>query len=384
MKIVLAPDSFKEGLRAIDVATAIEGGLRRVLPDVECIKLPMADGGDGTLDALLFALGGRRVRKTVMSPLGERRRAVYGLLSDGDTAIVEMAAASGLHLVPATDRNPLETTSFGTGELIRAALEKGVRRIIVGLGGSATNDCGVGMAQALGIRFFDKAGVVRSDGAAGRSLKEIRRIDCAARLPALAESEILIACDVRNKLVGKFGASVTYGPQKGASSAQVRQLDRNLLHIGRLIERELEINVLSLAGGGAAGGLGVGLVAFAGGRLRGGVELVAELVGLKQQIGLADLVITGEGRIDSQTNFGKTAAGVARIAGQLSVPVVGVGGSLAHDARTVFGHDIGALESATVQHMDLASAIGSSRRNLRNAGERIAKWIIIGQKLSNK
>ncbi len=384
MKILLAPDSFKEGLRAIDVATAIEQGLRMVLPDVECIKLPMADGGDGMLDALMFALGGRRIRKTVMGPLGEPLRAAYGLLEDGNTAVVEMAAASGLHLVPANRRNPLKTTSFGTGELIGAALKRGARRIIVGLGGSATNDCGVGMAQALGIRFFDKAGVALTDGATGGSLSRVHRVDWEARLPALAESEILIAYDVRNSLVGKYGASATYGPQKGASEAQVKQLDRNLRHIGKLLERELGVSLLSLTGAGAAGGLGAGLVAFADGRLREGAELVAELVGLRHQIDLADLVITGEGRVDSQTNFGKTAAGVAQIAGHLSVPVVAVGGALADNANKVFEQGIDALDSATVQPMDLASAIEGSRRNLRRTGERIGRWLIIGQKLSNK
>lgn len=381
MKIVLAPDSFKESLRAIEVATALERGIRRVLPEVECVKLPMADGGEGTLEALISARGGRRVSKTVMGPLGERHRATYGLLSCGKTAVVEMAAASGLHLVPPKRRHPLETTSFGTGELIRAALEKGVSRIIVGIGGSATNDGGAGMAQALGIRFYDKAGLMLADGVAAGSLDRVHTIDCEGRIAALDQTEILVACDVRNKLVGKFGASVIYAPQKGASDAEVRKLERNLRHFGKVMEQAFKIKIFSLRGGGAAGGLGAGLVAFAGGQLRTGVELVAELVGLSQHLSGADLVITGEGRIDSQTGFGKTPAGVAQAARRLSVPVIAVGGSLAIDARSVFSHGVDALESATVRDMDLAGAIESSRKNLCDAGERIAKWIILGQKL---
>lgn len=381
MKIILAPDSFKQGLCALDVATALEAGIRRVLPQAECVKVPMADGGEGTVDAMVAATGGRRLHKLVMGPLGERVRAVYGLLGGGNTAVIEMAAASGLPLVPANKRNPLKTTSFGTGELIRAALGKGARRVIIGIGGSATNDGGAGMAQALGVRFCDKSGAALADGAAGGMLRRIHSIDLGQRID-LSRIEVLVACDVHNTLVGKSGAAAVYGPQKGASAAQVAALDRNLRHFGRLIERDLGLKVLTLKGGGAAGGLGAGLAAFAQGQLRSGIELVIDTVGLSRHLSGADLVITGEGRIDAQTVFGKTPAGVAAAARRQRIPVVAVGGGLADDARKVFAHGIDALESAIVRDMDLAVAMRYSRKYLRDAGERIAKWIVLGQKMS--
>jgi glycerate 2-kinase len=384
VKIVLAPDSFKESLSALEVATALEVGIRRVFPNVECIKVPMADGGEGTVDAMVSATGGRRLFKYVMGPLGERVRATYGLLGDRRTAVIEMAAASGLPLVPSNRRNPLKTTSFGTGELIRAALGKGARRVIIGIGGSATNDGGAGMAQALGVRFRDTSGAIIADGIAGGGLRPIHSIDLGQRIDDLAEAEILVACDVQNTLVGKSGATAVYGPQKGATAAQVAKLDQNLRHFGRLIERDLGIKVLTLKGGGAAGGLGAGLVAFAGGQLRSGVDLVVEAVDLPHHLDGADLVITGEGRIDSQTVFGKTPAGVAAAAARLRVPVVAVGGGLADDARTVFAHDIDALESAIVRDIELPFAMQRSKRYLRDAGERIAKWIVLGQKMARQ
>lgn len=382
VKIVLAPDSFKESLSALEVATALEVGIRRVLPAVECVKVPMADGGEGTVDALVAATGGRHHYKSVMGPLGERVRARYGLLGDGKTAVIEMAAASGLPLVPATKRNPLKTTSFGTGELIRAALSKGARRIIIGLGGSATNDGGAGMAQALGIRLRDTHGRVLTDGAAGGMLHRIHSLDLEQRIDDLNDAEILIACDVQNSLVGKMGASAVYGPQKGANTTQVAELDKKLRHFGRLIEHDLGIKVLGLAGGGAAGGLGAGLVAFAGGQLRSGVELVIDAVGLVDHLTHADLIITGEGRIDAQTAFGKTAAGVAAAAVQMQVPVVALGGGLADDARKVFSIGIDALESAIVRDVDLAMAMKYAKKYVRDAGERIAKWIVLGRKMA--
>jgi len=240
------------------------------------------------------------------------------------------------------------------------------------------------MAQALGIRFFDKAGVVLARAAAAQSLKQIYSVDCAARLPALDETEILVACDIRNKLLGPRGASFIYGPQKEASDAGVLMLERNLRHFAKIVRRELDINILTLPGGGAGGGLAAGLVAFAGEQLHVGVELIAGLIGLSQHLRGADLVITGEARIDSQTWFGKTPVGVARVAQHLAVPVVSIGGSLTHDARTVFGHGIDVLESATVREMSLASAIAGSRKNLRDAGERIGRWLVLGKKLGSK
>ena len=382
MKIVLAPDSFKESLRAIDVASALETGIRRVLPDVQCVKVPMADGGEGTVDALVSAKGGHRINTTVVGPLGEPVQAAYGLLDDRKTAVIEIAAAAGVQLVPVNRRNPLNTISFGVGELIRDALERGARRIIVGIGGSATNDGGIGMAQALGIRFLDKASAALENGAAGEALGRVSKIDIEARMRLVTETEIQVACDVDNPLVGKSGASAIYAPQKGATPDQVLELERNLRHFGTVIEHDLGIEVLNRSRGGAAGGLGAGLLAFAGAQLLGGAELVADAVGLKTHLSDADLVITGEGSIDSQTGSGKTPFGVAAIARLLEVPVVAVGGGLADDAHSVFAHGIDALVSATVRPMSRQDAIENSQINLCNAGERIAKWLVLGRNLS--
>lgn len=382
MKIVIAPDAYKENLSALEVARALERGIRRVIPDAECIKLPMADGGEGTVDAVISARGGRRVRKSVMGPLGHPVRASYGLLDDGHTAVIEIAAASGLPLVPLNQRNPLKTTSYGSGELIRAALARNVQRIIVGLGGSATNDAGVGMAQALGVRFYGSNGAELAAGVAGGGLGRIESIDMRSRNAALATTELIVATDVENKLIGKTGAAAVFGPQKGASAAQVRKLEQNLAHLGRIIERDLSLKVLSLPGGGAAGGLGAGMVAFAGGTLVSGVRLVGELVGLEGHLASADLVITGEGRIDRQTAFGKAPAGVAAAAADYGIPVVAVGGGLADDARSVFSHGIDALESAVVRDMGLDEALLNARKHVRDAGERVAKWLVLGQRMA--
>ncbi len=379
MKIVIAPDSFKECLSAREVARAIEKGLRQVLRDVDCVRVPMADGGEGTVDAVVDATGGRRVRRTVRGPLGEPVRAAFGVLPDG-TAVIEMAAASGLPLLPPARRDPLKTSSYGTGQLIRAALEAGARRLVVGIGGSATNDCGAGMAQALGAVCRDRRGRVLREPLSGGSLTAVGNL-CTADLAALLEGvELLVACDVRNPLCGPRGASAVFGPQKGACPTAVKLLDRQLRHFGRLLERASGQPLIKRPGAGAAGGLGAALMAL-GGRLLPGAELVGELVGLGRQLDDADLVITGEGRIDAQTAFGKTPAGVARLARARGVPVVGLGGALADDAGRLHRHGFAALEAAVTRPQPLAEALLDVRVNLERAGERIGRWLLLGRAL---
>ncbi|MGB3958921.1 MAG: glycerate kinase, partial [bacterium] len=282
MRIIIAPDSFKGSLTAAEVAASIERGVKRVLPQAETIPVPLADGGEGTVDALVSATGGRLVTKEVTGPLGERVKASYGLLGDGETAVIEMAAASGLPLVPLEKRNPMLTTTYGTGELILAALDEGCRRIIIGIGGSATNDGGAGMAQALGVKLLDEEGLDIPYGAAG--LARLDRIDISSLDRRLAQVEVLVACDVDNPLTGPRGAARVYGPQKGADPQMVEELDQILGRFAAIILRDLGKDVKDIPGAGAAGGLGAGLMAFLNGRLAPGVELVLAAVKLEERI----------------------------------------------------------------------------------------------------
>jgi glycerate kinase len=384
MKIVIAPDSFKESLTSLEVATALERGIRRVLPRARIVKLPLADGGEGTIEALVAATGGRVPRCTVSDPLGEPVRARYGLLGDGVTAVIEAAEASGLERLAPAARNPLNTTSYGTGELIAAALDRGVRSIIVGIGGSATVDGGAGAAQALGVRFLDRRGRAITRPLSGGRLDRVAGIDLDGRDPRLAHTRIRIACDVDNPLCGPRGAAAVFGPQKGATPAMVRALDANLRRFARVIEDQLGIRIRDRRGAGAAGGLGAGLAAFAGGRLEPGIDLLARMTGLARHLREADLVITGEGRIDFQTAFGKTPAGVARIARRARLPVVAVGGALGADARRVFGCGIDALEGAIARDMTLAQALADAERNLADAGERLIRLLLVGRRIERR
>lgn len=380
MKIVVAPDSFKEGLGAPAVARALEKGLRRALPAAAIVRVPMADGGEGLVAAVLAATGGRRRRVRVTGPLGNPVQATYGLLPDG-TAVIEMASASGLPLVPVAARNPLRTSSRGTGELIAHALRRGARRLIVGLGGSATNDGGAGLLQALGVRFLDRGGRVLAQPLGGGDLSRITGLVLDQRLPALAEAEILVACDVRNPLTGPRGASATFGPQKGASAAQVRRLDDNLARFGALVETATGRRCAGRPGAGAAGGAGFALMALCGARLRSGAELVAGLVDLEARIRGADLVVTAEGRVDGQTRYGKTPAGVAAVARRCGVPVVVIGGGLGPDAPRLFGVGVDALEPVVCEPMPLDAALRDAVRLLERAGERVGRWLILGSGL---
>jgi glycerate kinase len=384
VKIIIAPDSFKENLTSLEVATCIEKGIRKVLPNARCIKIPMADGGEGTVQSLVDATRGRIYKKQVIGPLGNKVTARYGMLGDGCTAVIEMAEASGLPLVPHHKRNPMLTTTFGTGQLITDALNRGAKTIIIGLGGSATVDGGSGLAQALGVKFYAVDGKVIAHYGSGDVLAQIGRIDTRSLDPRIKKTKFIIASDVTNPLCGPNGAAHVFGPQKGATPVMVKTLDDNLKHFADLIRRDLKKRVIELRGAGAAGGLGAGLVAFTGARIKRGVELVIDITGLSKHIKGADLVITGEGRVDFQTAFGKTPAGVAKAAKKLGVPCIAIGGSLADDARGVFEHGISGLESAAARDMDLAEALRESRKHLEFAGERVMRMLLIGQKMARK
>lgn len=384
MKIVIAPDSFKENLTSMQVATCIEKGIKKVLPKARCIKIPMADGGEGTVQSLVDATGGKIIRKQVAGPMGVKTSAAYGMLGDGKTAVIEMAEASGLPLVPKDKRNPLLATTYGTGELIMDALNKGAERIIIGLGGSATVDGGAGMAQAIGVRFLAKNGKLIKEHLGGGMLDRIHTIDVTGVDRRIKKTKFIIASDVTNPLCGKKGAAHVFGPQKGATPAMVQMLDRNLRHYADLVKKQLKKDVLNKQGAGAAGGLGAGLLAFTNAKMQRGVDLVVEITGLKKHIKGADIVITGEGRVDFQTAFGKTPAGVAKAARAYKVPCIAIGGSLADDARGVFEHGIAGLESAAARDMDLATAIANSRQHLEYAGERVMRLLLIGKGLARK
>ena len=374
MKVVIAPDSFKECLAAEAVAEAMARGVRAAAPGAEVVCVPMADGGEGTVRALVAATGGTRHQATVTAPLGEPVDAEFGILGDGTTAVIEMAAASGLPLVPPDRRDPTKATTFGTGELIRAALHLGVSRLILGIGGSATVDGGAGMAQALGARLLDDAGVPIGPG--GGELARLERIDLAAMDPRLGSVRCDVACDVDNPLCGPRGAAHVYGPQKGATPAMVEQLDANLAHLADLVERDLGKNVRDAAGAGAAGGLGAGLMAFLDGRLRPGIGLVIDAVGLEAKLAGADLVLVGEGRMDEQSAYGKVPVGVARVASRMGIPVVAVVGSLGPGFQAVHAEGITACFSICGGPVTLEQAIDRAPDLLAQAAEQVTRLFL--------
>ncbi|ELY2594582.1 glycerate kinase [Cronobacter sakazakii] len=369
-KIVIAPDSFKESLSAMDVAKAIEAGFREIYPQAHYVCVPMADGGEGTVEAMVAATGGQFITTPVTAPLGNNVDGFFGLLGDGETAVVEMAAASGLHLVPTAQRDPRITTSYGTGELILAALERGVKAIIIGIGGSATNDGGAGMMQALGARFLDGEGRELAPG--GAALARLERLDLSALDPRLAQVSVTAACDVDNPLCGEKGASAVFGPQKGATPAMVTELDAALRRFGEQLEAATGKAIISAPGAGAAGGMGAALLGMLNAELRPGIEIVIESLGLAQAVRDADLVITGEGRLDSQSIHGKTPVGVARVAKQFQRPVVAIAGSLTPDYQIVHEHGIDAAFSVIDRIVTLQEALDDAERNLRVTARNVA------------
>ncbi|WP_025562600.1 glycerate kinase [Psychromonas sp. SP041] len=372
MKIVIAPDSFKESLTAKEVCIAIETGFKRVFPEATYCLIPVADGGEGTVQSLVDATQGEILNLQVTGPISESVDAFYGLLGDGShTAVIEMAAASGLHHVPEHLRDPKLTSSYGTGELIKAALDHGATKIIIGLGGSATNDGGIGMLSALGVSFLDKNN--HSIIANGAGLQHIKSINIDGLDARLANCEILVACDVDNPLCGNHGASHVFGPQKGATPEDIQLLDDALKHYGDCIKQQFNIDVLNQAGAGAAGGMGAALMAFTNATLKPGIDLVLEAVQLNHYMDKTDLVITGEGRIDNQTIYGKTPMGVAKIAKKFDIPVIGIAGSLGKDHQAVYGCGIDAVFAAVPSAITLQQAFAEAHDNVANVAENIAK-----------
>jgi len=371
MRIVVACDSFKEALHAEAVAQAIAQGLRRIKPNATIDLIPMADGGEGTVDALVAATSGDLRQMTVSGPQGEPVTATWGLLGDGSgTAVLEMASASGLGLVPPDRRNPLNTTTYGTGELIRNALDQGASRILIGIGGSATNDGGCSAAQALGIRFLDASGKPYAIPLTGGLLANVAGIDMSGRDPRIALTPICIACDVDNPLCGTRGAAAIYAPQKGATPEQVDILDHNLSHLADLIERDLSLQIRDLPGAGAAGGLGAGLVAFFGATLQPGIDLVMNAVHLADRIADADLVITGEGKIDHQSMMGKVIAGVGREAKAAGVPVIALVGSVGQGANDTLAV-LDSFHAINPPDLPVAEALPQTAQNLESTATKI-------------
>jgi glycerate kinase len=378
MKIIIAPDSFKESLAALAVAEQIKAGFYQIFPEAEYLLLPVADGGEGTVDALVASTNGIIVPARVTGPLGEQVDAFFGISGDRQTAYIEMAAASGLALVPPARRNPMATTSFGTGELIARALDNGLRHIVIGIGGSATNDCGAGMLQALGIKLLDDAGV--EIGFGGEALGRVSILEAGGLNPRLVDCRLEVACDVDNPLTGPRGASRIYGPQKGATEEMIAILDAHLAHFGRVLARDLGRDVGERPGAGAAGGMGAALLAL-GADLRPGIEIVSELVELERALDGATLVITGEGRIDAQTVNGKTPVGVAGLAERLGVPVIAIAGSLGKDAPVVHAHGIDAVFSVVNRVCTLPEALTDAADNIRSTARNIAATIKLARRI---
>jgi glycerate kinase len=364
MRIVIAPDSFKGSLSSLEVAEAMERGVKRVLPESTTILLPLSDGGEGLVDSLVVASGGNLLEYEVQGPLGSPVLAQMGLLGDGKTAVIEMAQASGLTLITEEERNPLITSTFGTGQLIEKALDLGCTKLVIGLGGSATNDGGMGMAQALGFRFLDKKG--QPLGSGGAELARLATIDTSHVDPRLHNVQIEVACDVDNPLTGPQGASHIYGPQKGATPEMVEFLDKALANYDRVLQKDLGQDVGLTPGAGAAGGLGAALMALVGGKLVSGIELVLRVLGFEEKTKGAQLVLTGEGKFDAQSAYGKVPVGVGRQSLKLGVPVVVVAGTVLPDAEVLHAEGITAYFSILNKPMSLQEAMDNGAELVEN------------------
>jgi glycerate kinase len=374
VRVVIAPDSFKGSLSAWEAAAAIERGVKRAAPNCETVLLPLSDGGEGLVESLVEATNGTYHEFHIMGPLGEPVWAKLGVLGDGETAVIEMAQASGLTLIPEEERNPLLTTTYGTGELIRLALDLGCRHLIIGLGGSATNDGGAGMAQALGVRLLDSAG--DSLGLGGAELARLASIDVSELDPRLNNVKIQVACDVTNPLTGPQGASAVYGPQKGATPKMVEQLDQALANYAEVIRKDLGIDVEPVPGAGAAGGLGAGLLAFLRAELVSGIELVLNTVNFRAAVDTADLVFTGEGKLDAQSAYGKVPIGVARACKPMGIPVVVLAGSVELDTQPMYDDGITACFAVANGPMTLEESMDQAAKLLEFKAEQVMKvWL---------
>ena len=373
MKIVLAPQTFKGSISALDAARAMRDGVLRALPDAETVLVPVADGGDGTLETLVEGSGGEIRSVSVTGPLGERRDAEWGAMGDGATAVIEMARTSGLALVPPDALDPMNATTYGLGEAIRAALDAGFRNFIVGIGGSATNDAGAGMAQALGASLTDSDGAPLPYG--GAALANLARIGLDALDPRIADSAFMVACDVTNPLTGPEGASAIYGPQKGATPAMVAELDAALVNLAQVARADLGVDVERLQGAGAAGGLGGGMVAFLNAELRAGVDIALDIVGIDAALEGADLVIVGEGALDYQTVYNKAPVGVARRAAKLGVPAIAIAGTLGDGYEAVYEHGITAAAPIVSGPMTLEEASANAAELIADATARALRMM---------
>ncbi|HHW71766.1 MAG TPA: glycerate kinase [Firmicutes bacterium] len=377
MKIVLAPDSFKGSLSSTEAAEAMARGVRKVLPEAELVLLPLSDGGEGLVESLVVASRGEVVECEVTGPLGTPVKAKLGLMGGGKTAVIEMAQASGLILVPEEERNPLVTTTFGTGELIAKALDLGCEHLIIGIGGSATNDGGMGMAQALGVRFLDEQGELLGSG--GAELARLAEIDVSRRDPRLDEVRIEVACDVTNPLTGPQGASHIYGPQKGATPEMVELLDAALNRYDQILKRDLGKDVGRIPGAGAAGGLGAGLMALLGGKLVSGIELVLDVLDFEGKAEGADLVLTGEGRFDGQSAYGKVPMGVAKRSRALDIPVVVIAGTVLPSAEVLHREGVTAYFSILNRPLSLKEAMEDAAELLEQQTAQVIRLFSAGR-----
>lgn len=372
MKILLAPDSFKGSLSSKDVCSALKEGIKRAVK-AEIIEVPIADGGEGTVESLIISAGGKITDVYVTGPLGERIKAFYGVLNDG-TAVIEMAASSGLYLIPQNMRNPLKTTTYGVGELIKSALDAGCRKFIIGIGGSATNDGGAGMAQALGVKLMDKDGKKIEFG--GGNLDKVAKIDISGIDKRIYESEFIVASDVDNPLCGERGASNVYGPQKGATPEMVKILDNNLKHYAEVVKNEIGMDLSEIPGAGAAGGLGFGLMAYLKAKLKPGIEIIIEVAKLENKIKECDIVITGEGNTDFQTAFGKAPSGIAKLAQKYGKPVIILSGGLGQNYKELYGMGVTALFSIVDKPMTLDEAMKNTYNLIADRAEDIMRAIL--------
>lgn len=373
MKILLAPDSFKDCLSAAEVANYLAEGIKRVSPHITIRSIPVADGGEGFVSTMLSVKQGTTISCRTTDPLGREIDACYGILDNGQTAVIEMATASGIELLSPEERNPLNTSTRGTGQLMKDAMQRGCRKLIIGIGGSATNDGGTGMARALGYRFLNQHNQEIPEG--GGYLNQLHHIDQSSVFPLLKQPEIVAACDVNNPLTGPHGASAVYGPQKGATPAMVSQLDQNLEHLAKIIQQDLQLGVAELPGGGAAGGLGAGLVAFAGATLRTGFSIISEQTGLEQAIQEADWVFTGEGKIDHQTKQGKTPWGVAQLARKHNKPCIGIAGLLGDRFQELYHEGFSSLFTLQNGPLSLEESLAQAPGLIADTAEQVFRLI---------
>ena len=373
LHFVLAPDSFKDSATGKEICEAMEKGILRVFPKSTVQHVPMADGGEGSTEAVVDATGGEYIQKVVQGPLEEKVEATFGIHGDGKTAVIEMAEASGLQLLTPEERNPLYTTSYGTGELIRHCLDEGMKNIILCIGGSATNDGGVGMAQALGYQFKDKDGNEIRRG--GKYLKDIASIDTSNVHEHLASCEVLVASDVDNPLTGPEGAAAVFGPQKGATPEMVKELDEGLKHLEKMIEKNLGKSVGHIPGAGAAGGLGAGLLAFTEAKLERGVEIIVEATRLKEKVKDADVVFTGEGQIDFQTKYGKTPMGVVTAVKEVNekAKVIAISGSIGEDVETLYDLGFDGIFGTIASPGELDKVLKNTLENVSRVTEAVCR-----------